>query len=38
MCCLFGILDYGHKLSRKEKTKILSVLSVARSEERRVWK
>ena len=29
MCCLFGILDYGHKLSRKEKTKILSVLSVA---------
>ena len=29
MCCLFGILDYGHKLSRKEKTNILSVLSVA---------
>ena len=29
MCCLFGIMDYGHKLSRKEKTKILSVLSVA---------
>ena len=29
MCCLFGILDYGHKLSRKEKTQILSVLSVA---------
>ena len=29
MCCLFGILYYGHKLSRKEKTKILSVLSVA---------
>lgn len=29
MCCLFGILDYGHKLSRKEKTKILSILSVA---------
>ena len=29
MCCLFGIFDYGHKLSRKEKTKILSVLSVA---------
>ena len=29
MCCLFGILDYGGKLSRKEKTKILSVLSVA---------
>ena len=29
MCCLFGIHDYGHKLSRKEKTKILSVLSVA---------
>ena len=29
MCCLFGILDYGGMLSRKEKTKILSVLSVA---------
>ena len=29
MCCLFGIMDYGHKLSRKERTKILSVLSVA---------
>lgn len=29
MCCLFGILDYGGKLSRKEKTKILSVLSLA---------
>ena len=29
MCCLFGILDYGGKLTRKEKTKILSVLSVA---------
>ena len=29
MCCLFGILDYGGKLSRKEKTRILSVLSVA---------
>ena len=29
MCCLFGILDYEGKLSRKEKTKILSVLSVA---------
>ena len=29
MCCLFGILDYGGKLTRKEKTKLLSVLSVA---------
>lgn len=29
MCCLFGILDYGGRLTRKEKTKILSVLSVA---------
>ncbi len=29
MCCLFGIYDYGHKLSRKEKTKMLSLLSVA---------
>ena len=29
MCCLFGILDYRHKLGRKEKTRILSVLTVA---------
>ena len=29
MCCLFGILDYGHKLSRKEKTKNLTVQSEA---------
>ena len=29
MCCLFGIHDYGGKLTRKEKTKILSILSVA---------
>lgn len=29
MCCLFGIYDYAGNLSRKQKTKILSVLSVA---------
>lgn len=29
MCCLFGIHDYGHKLTRKQKNRILSVLSVA---------
>ena len=33
MCCLVGIHDYGHKLNRKQKTQILSVLSIA-SEDR----
>jgi len=33
MCCLFGFVDYGHKLSRKQRSIILSVLSVS-SEER----
>ena len=29
MCCLFGIHDYGHNLSRKQMNKIISVLSTA---------
>ena len=29
MCCLFGILDYGHSLSAPQKNHILSVLSKA---------
>ncbi len=29
MCCLFGILDYGGRLSVREKNKLLSSLSVA---------
>lgn len=29
MCCLFGIHDYAGNLTRKQKTRILSVLSVA---------
>lgn len=29
MCCLFGIHDYGHSLTRKQRSTILSVLSVA---------
>jgi len=29
MCCLFGIHDYGHSLSQKQKNRLLSVLSVA---------
>lgn len=33
MCCLFGFVDYGHKLSRKQRLILLSALSVA-SEER----
>lgn len=33
MCCLFGFVDYEHKLSRKQRTKLLTALSIA-SEER----
>ncbi len=33
MCCLFGFVDYGHKLSRKQRAKLLTALSIA-SEER----
>ena len=33
MCCLFGFVDYGHKLTRKERLRLLTSLSVA-SEER----
>ena len=33
MCCLFGFVDYGHKLTRKERLRLLMALSVA-SEER----
>ena len=33
MCCLFGFVDYGHKLTRKERLRLLTALSVA-SEER----
>lgn len=29
MCCLFGILDYNHSLSRRQINRILSVLSTA---------
>lgn len=27
MCCLFGMIDYGDRLTGKQKTKVLSVLS-----------
>lgn len=27
MCCLFGFVDYGHKLSRKQRHRLLTVLS-----------
>lgn len=33
MCCLFGFHDYGHKLTRKQRSVLLSALSVA-SEDR----
>lgn len=29
MCCLFGFHDYGHSLTRKQRSAILSTLSVA---------
>lgn len=29
MCCLFGFHDYGHKLTRKQRSRLLTVLSVA---------
>ena len=29
MCCLFGFVDYGHLLSRKQRSRLLSVLSIA---------
>lgn len=29
MCCLFGFLDYGHKLTRKQRSQLLTVLSTA---------
>lgn len=27
MCCLFGMMDYGHRLSARQKTVLLSVLA-----------
>lgn len=29
MCCLFGFVDYGHQLTRKQRSRLLSVLSAA---------
>lgn len=29
MCCLFGFVDYGHQLSRKQRSRLLSILSTA---------
>lgn len=29
MCCLYGFVDYGHKLSRKQRLRLLSTLSTA---------
>lgn len=29
MCCLFGFLDYGHKLTRKQRSQLLTTLSIA---------
>ena len=27
MCCLFGIIDYGHSLTAEQKTRMTSVLA-----------
>ena len=32
MCCLFGMIDYGGQLSRKQKSRVLSALSIAAEE------
>lgn len=29
MCCLFGFIDYGHQMSRKQRSRLLSILSTA---------
>ena len=29
MCCLFGLIDYGHNLSKGERNRILTILSTA---------
>lgn len=29
MCCLFGLIDYGHSLSRGQRTRLLTVLATA---------
>lgn len=29
MCCLFGVIDYGHSLTQKQRNHILTVLSVS---------
>ena len=29
MCCLFGFIDYGHELTRKQRRRLLSTLSTA---------
>lgn len=29
MCCLFGFVDYGHKLTRKQRLRLMSTLSTA---------
>ena len=29
MCCLFGILDYGHTLSQRQRERMLSILAAA---------
>lgn len=29
MCCLFGFVDFGHTLSRKQRSQLLTILSIA---------
>ena len=27
MCCLFGMVDYGHSFNNRQKTRLLSILA-----------
>lgn len=29
MCCLFGLIDYGHRLTAKQKEHLISALAVS---------
>ena len=29
MCCLFGLIDYGHSLTVKQKERLISALAVS---------
>ena len=35
MCCLFGLIDYGHSLTRGQRTRLLTVLGTPGHRRRR---